>query len=156
MARATRGPVDFTLVAFWALGREWVDGRLSYASQASRVIAEILPGLEGPVVFAGDFNAPISSNATDRARHAANVAALVEYGLVSAFTAARPGLDPLTEPTLFHQWKANQPFHIDHVFVPKAWTPGMTVRVEKFQDWVAAGRSDHVPVVVDLPALHTR
>lgn len=153
VAARVQGPVDFTVLAFWALGRKWVEGRLSYASQAGRVIDEVLPQLEGPVVLAGDFNAPIPSSSTDSRRHAANVVALAERGLVSAFTTARPGVDPLTEPTLFHQWKADQPFHIDHVFVPEVWTSGMTVSVGTFSDWVASRRSDHVPLVVDLELL---
>lgn len=149
------GPIDFTVVAFWALGPEWIEDRLPYATQASRVIDQVLPQIEGPVVFAGDFNAPITITGTDQRRHAANVASLADRDLVSAFTTARPHVDPLTKPTLFHQWKADRRFHIDHVFVPRAWTAGMTVQVGTFERWVKTRRSDHVPVIVDLPSIVT-
>jgi len=145
-ARVT-GPVDLTVLAVWALGPEWVPGRLSYAAQTARVIAEVLPQLEGPVVLAGDLNAPIAGSAR---QHAANVAALATLGMVSAWTVARPGVDPATEPTLFHQWKRDQPFHIDHVFVPEAWAEDVSVTVGGYDDWVATKRSDHVPLVVDV------
>jgi hypothetical protein len=37
------GPLDFTVLAVWPLGRGWVDGALSYATQTSRVVAESSP-----------------------------------------------------------------------------------------------------------------
>jgi len=142
-----RGPASFTLLAFWALGPEWVPGRPSYVAQAERVIHEILPEIDGPVVLAGDFNAPVAASV---ATHRANVAALAERGLVSAFEAARPGSDPMDAPTLYHQWKREKPFHVDHVFVPKPWVADICLTIGGYDDWVATKRSDHVPVVVDL------
>jgi hypothetical protein len=148
-ARVT-GPVDFTVLAVWALGRDWVEGRLTYATQTARVVAAVLPTIDGPAVLAGDLNAPIPSSPADARRHAESVARLQAHGLVSAFTAARGDADPLTEPTLFHQWKAEQPFHIDHEFIPKEWTSGIRLKVGTYSEWVATKRSDHVPVIVDL------
>ena len=145
-----KGPVDFTILAVWALGPEWVANRLSYAAQAARVVAEVVPSIEGPVVLAGDLNAPIVSNLASVREHLVSVDRLEAFGLLSAFTAARGDTDPLTEPTLYHQWKAGRPFHIDHVFVPREWTSGINVSVGTYADWVATKRSDHVPVVVDL------
>jgi len=40
--------VSFTILAFWALGPQWVVGRLSYASQAKRVISDVMPFYEWP------------------------------------------------------------------------------------------------------------
>jgi exodeoxyribonuclease-3 len=145
------GPVDFTVLAIWALGPNWVEGHLSYAAQTARVVAEVLPSVVGPVVLAGDLNAPISSVSADARRHADTVSQLAALEFVSAFTAARGEADPLTEPTLYHQRKLEQPFHIDHVFVPKDWASGIEVTVGTYQDWVAAKRSDHVPIIVDIP-----
>lgn len=144
------GPVEFTVLAVWALGAEWVESRLSYAAQTARVVSEVLPLIEGPVVLAGDLNAPIPSSPADGLRHADSVGRLLDHGLVSAFTAARGSADPMSEPTLYHQRKLVQPFHIDHVFVAEAWTTGMEVTVGSYEDWVATKRSDHVPVIVDL------
>lgn len=144
------GPIDFTILAVWALGPGWVEKRLSYAAQTARVVAEVLPSIAGPVVLAGDLNAPILSNPTDARRHADSVNRLQARGLVSAFTAAREAVDPLTEPTLYHQRKLEQPFHIDHVFVSEEWTSGIELSVGTYADWVATKRSDHVPIMVDL------
>lgn len=144
------GPVDFTVLAVWALGPNWVDGRLSYAAQMARVVAEVLPSILGSVVLAGDLTAPISSTAADARRHANTVSQLAARGLISAFTTARGETDPLTEPTLYHLRKFEQPFHIDHVFVPKDWTRGIAVTVGTYADWVATERSDHVPIIVDM------
>jgi exodeoxyribonuclease-3 len=148
-ARVT-GPLAFTVLAVWALGPEWVEGRLSYATQTARVITQTLPAMDGPVVLAGDLNAPILSSSTSTRLHADNVDRLLAGGLVSAFTAARGEADPLAEPTYFHQWKAAQPFHIDHVFLPKEWINGIELSIGTYEGWVATRRSDHVPIVVDL------
>jgi endonuclease/exonuclease/phosphatase family metal-dependent hydrolase len=135
----------------WALGPEWVEGRLSYAQQTARVIADVLPSIAGPVVLAGDLNAPIQSNVAGARQHADSAARLLAHGLISAFTVARGDADPLTAPTLYHQWKAQQAFHIDHAFVPKEWTGGIELSVGSYADWVATKRSDHVPLIIDLP-----
>ena len=74
------GPVDFTVLAVWALGPDWVEQRLTYARQTARVIAEVLPSLEGPVVLAGDLNAPIASNPSGTRQHAGNVDQLAAHG----------------------------------------------------------------------------
>lgn len=131
MAARVHGPVDFTVLAFWALGPAWVESRLTYAAQASRVIDQVLPQLEGHVVFAGDFNAPVLSNATDTRRHEGNDAALAAHSLVSAFSAARPSVDPLTEPTVYHQRNAPSRPTSTTLFVPAVWTPRATVLVGK-------------------------
>lgn len=145
------GPVEFTILAVWALGPEWVEERLTYAQQTARVITEVLPSIEGPVVLAGDLNAPIASAAAGARQHADSVSRLMAHGLVSAFAVCRGEVDPLTEPTLYHQWKADQPFHIDHAFVPKEWTDGIELTVGTYAAWVATKRSDHVPIIIDLP-----
>jgi hypothetical protein len=115
------GPLAFTVLAVWALDPKWVEGRPSYAAQTGHVIAQALPAIDGPTFIAGDLNAPILSNSTSTRLHANNVDRLAECGLMSAFAAARGQTDPLAEPTYYHQWNEAQPFHIDHVFLPKEW-----------------------------------
>lgn len=61
-------------------------------------------------------------------------------------------IDPLTEPTLYHRRKLERSFHIDHVFVSKDWTTGIEVTVGTYEDWVATKRSDHIPLIVDVPS----
>jgi hypothetical protein len=65
-------------------------------------------------------------------------------------SSAKSGVDSPIEPTLYHQRTFGQPFQLDHIFVPKEWTAGMEVTEGTYTDWVAAKRSDHVPVIVDL------
>ena len=144
------GPVEATTLAVWALGPEWVEGRLTYAQQTAQVISAVLPSVQGPVVLAGDLNAPIASNPAGARQHADSVSRLQAHGLVSAFSAARGDADPLSEPTLYHQRKAEQPFHIDHAFVPQEWTGGLELTVGTYAAWVATKRSDHVPLIIDL------
>ena len=69
-----------------------------------------------------------------------NVDRLLPGGLKSAFTAARGKADPLAEPTYCHQWNAAQPFHIDHVFLPKEWTSGIQLSIGTYEEWVATKR----------------
>ncbi|WP_193664364.1 endonuclease/exonuclease/phosphatase family protein [Nocardioides kribbensis] len=137
------GPTSFTLLGFWG-----VEPKLfgSYTSQARRVIDDVLPKLAGPVVLAGDFNAPI---ATTAAAHTENVRLLEERGLVSAFTATRAMGAPL-EPTYYRWLRREHPFHIDHAFVPKEWASRLSMTVGSYDDWVLPRRSDHVPLIVDV------
>lgn len=139
------GPTAFVLLAFWG-GDQGLFG--SYTSQLRQVATEVLPILEGPVVLAGDFNAPIASSAR---AHAENVALLAGHGLVSAFTSTHDA-GPDDVPTYNRWMREDQTFHIDHVFVPEAWTPGMQMQVGSFDDWAGSRRSDHVPLVVDVRA----
>lgn len=96
-----------------------------------RVVAQTLPAIDGPVVLAADLNAPILSSTTSTRLHTDSVDRLLAGGLVSAFTAARGEADPLAEPTYFHRWNPAQPFHIDHVFLPKEWISGMSSASER-------------------------
>ena len=138
------GPVEFTLLGLWG-GEPKRFG--SYASQLRHVATDVLPNVDGPVVLAGDLNAPIGSSAR---AHAENVELLAAQGLVSAFTATRGNGASHKEPTYYRWLRAEHPFHIDHVFVPEAWTVGLTMTVGGFDEWVSSKRSDHVPLIVDV------
>lgn len=151
LAARVDGPRSFTLLAVWTQSPGTLAGRPAYTEQVRRLIEAVVPQIPGDVVVAGDFNAP-GNDPTSTRRHRANVDTLLGLGLVSAFTVAH-GVDAVAGiPTYFHQWKAAQPFHIDHVFVPLHWTKDLEVTVGLYDDWVAAGRSDHVPVLVDFGA----
>lgn len=142
-ARVT-GPIEFTLLAVWP-----VDSFGSYTSQTAKVIADVLPHLAGQVILAGDLNAPISTSVT---QHQRNVSALVEAGLISAFSHTRGASDDAitAEPTYYQHRREDLAFHIDHVFIPTAWASRVTMTVGDFSTWVGAGHSDHVPLIVDL------
>lgn len=104
---AVTGPFAFTILGFWGVEPRRFG---SYPSQLRRVIDEVLPTVEGPVVLAGDF---------------------------------KPDAQGLRE---------NQPFHIDHVFVPHEWSSQLSLTVGGYDQWIASRRSDHVPLVVDVGA----
>ncbi len=101
-------------------------------------------------LVAGDFNASQSHE------HLANVARLREMGLVSAYhtfhgvehldVASRPAD---FEPTSYWRWQKQKPFHMDFIFVPAAWIIDR-VEVGSFEEYVAAGLSDHVPLIASV------
>lgn len=153
------GPVDFTLLAVWTQTQP-----SPYTAQTRRVAEEILPLVSGPVVLAGDLNAPGHDGSPTLARHLEVTDLLEAHGLVSAYAAAR-GLTPrtahqdtstgaasvaLAEPTYYHHRRRDRPWHIDHVFVPREWHRDLTVQMGTYEEWVATRRSDHVPVLVDV------
>lgn len=140
---AVTGPSNFTLLGFWG-----VEPKLfgSYTSQLSHVIDDALPLTHGPVVLAGDFNAP---TAATLAAHADNVQRLKEHHLVSAFTATRRA-NALLDPTYYRWLREEHPFHIDHVFVPEAWANELQMTIGGYHEWVASRRSDHVPLLIDI------
>ena len=143
-ARVT-GPADLLVLAFWGLDPTWA-GR-SYAAQATELVRDIVSAIDEPVVIAGDFNAPIAKTLP---AHRVNVESLRAQGLVGVFESLRPGVDPTTVPTYFHRRKVDDPQHIDHVFVPSGWTSNARIDIGTYAEWVANGRSDHVPVIVDV------
>ncbi|MGY1748843.1 endonuclease/exonuclease/phosphatase family protein [Modestobacter sp. SYSU DS0511] len=141
------GPTSFTLVAVWTVV---FPGTPSYVAQLDQAVDWIERfSVDGPTVLAGDLNAPISSSqkAYDRVERR-----LADLGLVDAYRTARGlelGEQP-TEATYFHHRRQGQPFHIDHVLVPSVWADEAKVEVGDFDTWVGSGRSDHVPVTVEV------
>ena len=135
------GAVALTVLGFWAMTPSRV-GR-SYTEQAIATFNEI-DALQSPIVFAGDFNA------WNQPQHLNFVKALEEKGLVSAyhkFNQKPKGGE--THPTYYHQYRLDQPFHCDFVFVPDVVELRGT-SVGTFEAFPGSKISDHVPVVVDL------
>jgi len=141
------GPVEFTLVAVWAL-----PDRGCY----SRAVCHGIDALSdliarGPAVVTGDFN---SNPVFDRKRrdwtYATIEARLHALGLASAYHAVHreaPGAE--TRATYYHTWRQDLAYHLDYCFVPRAWLPSIErVDVGSFEAW--KGRSDHRPVTVDV------
>jgi endonuclease/exonuclease/phosphatase (EEP) superfamily protein YafD len=142
------GPTSFTLVALWPV---LFDGTPGYVRQIDGAVDWLEENCAGePVVLAGDFNAPISSS---QAHYDAVVTRLERLGLLDAYRVAR-GLemgDPWTEATYYHHRRRDRGFHIDHLMLPAAWTEGVKVEVGDFDTWIASGRSDHAPVIAEIP-----
>jgi hypothetical protein len=142
---------DLGVLAIWATPE-----RLG----ASNYVAEVVAAVEAHrewicshrVVVAGDFNADGNGRA-ERASGAFSVLVgqLSDFGLVSAYhQTTGEAFGQETRPTYFHRRKETDPFHIDFAFVPSTLLPGIAVEVGSYETWVAAGLSDHVPLIIDF------
>ncbi len=151
------GPISFNLLAVWAqnfsagIRRKRQPGPLRLA--LTRDYRAFLGA--GPAIVAGDFNNNIFWDKPGYLiNHSHTVTLLDRYGLVSAYHHARGEAQGAeTEPT--HYWrdrkKDGPTYHIDYVFLPRAWSAGMReMSVGSFEDWCGARLSDHVPLVVDV------
>ena len=106
----------------------------------------------GPAVVMGDLNSGTNLNASQSPGkgHARILAALADFGLVSAYHAFhRVAHGHETHPTYRHQRNRSKPWHIDFCFVPSVWAVNLVgVEVVDGEDWAA--RSDHLPLKVDV------
>lgn len=152
-----QGPVNFTLLAVWAMNH-----RASSRANGPNRERQITGALEsyghflddGPVVVAGDLNDSALWDKPNGSRpFAEKVEILRQRGLVSAYHEAK-GLKfgEESDPTIYwRDRKADGPqYHIDYCFLPKSWIPHTSVMVGNFDDWVAPKYSDHVPLIVDV------
>jgi exonuclease III len=141
------GPMEFTLVAVWAL-----PDRSSYSRMVCHgidALAELITG--GPTVVAGDFNAnPVFDRKRRDWTYATIEARLHALDLASAyhhFHGETAGAE--TRATYYHTWRQDLAYYLDYCFVPRAWLPGVRdVRVGSYEEW--KGRSDHRPVTVEV------
>lgn len=146
VAATVTGPMSFNLIGVWAQGPPYAADVLKTVTACKDIIRS------APTVIMGDFNSGSKLFTTPRPthRHAPVVAALEKLGLVSAYHAFH-NVDVANEAhaTYRHLFKAEQPWHIDLCFVPKAWTAHIeSVDVVDSDHWRRA--SDHAPLRVDL------
>lgn len=150
------GPVNFLLLAVWAMHNravnriEEVPNRWQLL-QALEVYEPLLSARQ--CVVAGDFNNAVFWDRPRKAsNHAQAVQKLGEFGLASAYHAtqlAAQGQE--THPTLFWMRRRDSTYHIDYLWLPETWIPGIrTVDVGDYSTWVKTGLSDHVPITVDV------
>lgn len=116
---------------------------------------EVLRGLDGharwlgdrPLAVAGDFNVVGRAGGFPRLARR-----FEELGLRSAYHHFFD--EPLgaeIRPTYFHLRDRLRPFHIDFCFLSEALLDRLiAVEVGHYDEWVATGLSDHVPLVVEL------
>lgn len=152
------GPMDFLLMAVWAMhGRavQRIDERPNRQQvlQALDAYAELIRSR--PTVVAGDFNNAVFWDRPGKpSNHLAAVQKLDSLGLASAYhsnRAVEQGQEP--EPTLFWIWREKPGYHIDYIWLPKAWLSGLkALEVGDYTTWVASRLSDHVPLVADVDA----
>jgi exodeoxyribonuclease III len=150
-----REDVDFTLLAVWAMDRRAVRVHpdrpaRGQVRQAIELYASLLNG--GRTVIAGDFNnAPRFDKGKREPNYALSVAELGAAGMVSAYH-AWSGLPQGSElhKTHYLTYKKESPFHIDYVWLPEAWSVGLTVEVGGYERWIASRLSDHVPLMAEF------
>jgi len=129
------------------------DGR--YALEVQRALEAHARRLDagGDVIVAGDFNVA-ARQGSDRSRAAVPVLfnRLRRLGLHSAYHSVRH--EPYgaeSAATYYHHRNPARPFHIDFCFIsPSLLERVHHVEVGTFDDWVAPGHSDHVPLVIEL------
>ena len=104
-------------------------------------------------VIAGDFNNNINFDAPGRESNHSNARNVLEsYRLISAYHAKMDeDYGGESQPTHYHRWRHSKNFHIDFIYVPRAWAArDFSLDVGSFDDWTGAGLSDHVPLTLDI------
>ncbi|MEO8360487.1 MAG: endonuclease/exonuclease/phosphatase family protein [Vicinamibacteria bacterium] len=143
------GPRSFFLLAVWSLN-EKPHPYVRAVIHAARRYQDLIRAR--PSVIVGDFNSNVR---WDRKRkgshdHSFLVNLLTKFGLVSAyhhFHGETQGAE--TRPTYYSLWKELAPYHLDHCFLPAAWSDALSsVTVGNYADW--AKFSDHRPMVVEI------
>ena len=104
-----------------------------------------------PVILCGDFNSnKLWDDHRKTGNHSAVVRLLEKRGLLSAyhhFFSEPQGHE--TRPTYYFWHRKTRGYHIDYVFLPRAWASRIqSVQVGPHSDW--SHLSDHVPLCVDL------
>lgn len=132
-----------TIVAAWPVVRRG-SGRGSYAAQLAATLRR-LATIDGPVVFGGDFNATLTTGRAD----VANLAALHDLGLVSAYHAFHDTAHGAEAVHTYKHGPDGKCWHIDFCFIPTAWADRLRA-VHVRTDIIDAGLSDHAPLVVDI------
>lgn len=147
-------PQRFNLLAVWAFTyglRKAQHGPLNEGIEFYRRFLT-----EEDAVLAGDFNHNVNWDEDGWASSFGHtVARLDSLDLISAYhekTRENHGQESCA--TFHFRRKRNDPFHIDYIFVPRAWTErAYDLQVGRYDDWVAPGTgmngrslSDHVPL----------
>jgi hypothetical protein len=149
LAHSDGGP---SVLAIWSCPSE--RRAAAYAEQVIRSLdahADLL--VEGRVLVAGDFNVGQAMSDGNYTDWVAPVRERWEsLGLVSVYHSFfHEPIGQATRATYYHQCHQNQGFHIDYVLIHRSRLPSVkAVAVGTFEEWVASGLSDHVPIVVDL------
>lgn len=126
----------------------------SYGAQVVSTLEAYEPWLRAQsAIIAGDFNiAPGRSQDRRTGQLRRAFEHLSDLGYVSLYhhTTGESYGEEQTG-TYFHRRKQDDPWHIDFCFTHRDLIDSVTAfGVGAFDDWVATGQSDHVPLIVDI------
>jgi hypothetical protein len=137
------GAVEFFLLAAWPVQSK---GGPSYHNMLMTLLKHFGTTLgSGRAILAGDLNSS-SRVSNQQQTHPQFVKAAKELRLVSAYheqTGEDHGKETITT------YPGHGGFHIDYCFVPQTLAAATNVSVLRAGDW--ATRSDHFPLLVDIP-----
>jgi len=137
---------DLRLMVVWTSPTS-VPGRQNYRQLHEALESHVDWLNQGPTVILGDLNMNLSYKGDGMPTL---LERLTPMGFVSAYHHYFD--EPFgheTRPTHFHLGKAHKPFHLDYCFLSVDLVPKLTsVNVGTYEDW--RGKSDHVPLIVDL------
>lgn len=140
-----RGRLEFSLLAVWPVKREQFRSYHKILTAGLNAYESLLGARRA--IMAGDFNS--NTRVVDQqTSHPQFVKAADSLGLVSAYHAqSGEAHGQETVPTYMHAPEAS--FHLDYCFVSKQLAASANVCVLRGGDWPK--RSDHFPVVMDIP-----
>jgi len=138
------------LIAVWSMP---IGG--NYVEAACAGLEAVLPAI-GPFdrhIVAGDFNASVAfdtGRGPDR-RFSRITSCMSARDLESLWhTSRKEAFGEETRPTYFHQWKREQPFHIDYMFAcPSLRNQLRDLSIGEYDAWRTDG-SDHMPLIADF------
>jgi exonuclease III len=150
LLNATSADLEVLIVGVWAM------------PSAGRYVGSVIAGLDSllplttghpNVLVTGDFNAsPVFDATIPLSRHFRLISERLEAaGLQSIWHQTRKEIfGKESVPTYFHQWKREQPFHIDFMFASSELRRRLTsFSIGSFDDWRPKG-SDHMPLIADF------
>jgi GTP pyrophosphokinase len=141
--------LDLDLVAVWGFK---ADGNAGVPREVAHRAVESLAPILGRrrAIVIGDFNDGPVFDARNHGSFARTTELLGAAGYTSLYHAWT--LEPYgaeTAASLFYRWHRDEPFLIDHAFVPTSWLPFVSgFSIGSLQPWLE--HSDHMPLVVEL------
>ena len=143
--RGSKDDQEFDVIGVYVAA---VDG---YVAPSLRALEELGPILaRANCIVAGDFNANAiwDKRAGTGRRFSDLVSRFSTAGLESAWHRAMgEAYGAERQPTIFHMWSPEKPYHIDYIFGSEPLLARMTsIEIGTYADWTAKKLSDHVPL----------
>lgn len=143
------GAMSFNLIGVWSFASHRQPSR-SYFHEAISGYEDLIR--DQPTIIIGDFNNNVRWDTKAKPYHKQAVEWMKERGLVSLYHhQENEEQGEETQATYFHTWDLQKPYHIDYCFAPKQLVNrGAKISAGNPDQWLKL--SDHVPLVIDIPA----